>query len=189
MSATQSRQLATELRDLLQELAGTARRSGGRRPLLVIGCSTSEIAGQRIGRASQPELAAELAAAALAAAAGLDLDLAVQCCEHLNRALVVERDTALARGLTEVNAVPQNNAGGAFATAIYAGMQDPVLVMNVAADLGLDIGQTLIGMHLKPVAVPVRLAAGRLGEAVLTAARTRPPSIGGERAHYNPALR
>lgn len=189
MSATAGQQLAAELRLLLRELAGMARCSGGRRPLLVIGCSSSEIAGQRIGRASQPELAGELAGAALAAAAELDLDLAVQCCEHLNRALVVERETALAHGLTEVNAVPRNDAGGAFATAIHAGMLDPILVMNVTADLGLDIGQTLIGMHLKHVAVPVRLSAVRLGEAVLTAARTRPPSIGGERAHYNPALK
>ena len=180
--------LAAALGRLLDELAGQLRRVPGRRPLLVIGCSTSEVAGQRIGQGSRADLGEALAAAALDAAARHELDLAAQCCEHLNRGLVIERAAADVRGYEEVNAVPQASAGGAFATAVYAAMSEPVMVEGIAADIGLDIGLTLIGMHMRPVAVPVRLSEARLGEATLVAARTRPRSIGGARAIYNPEL-
>ena len=152
--------------------------------LLVVGCSTSEIAGGRIGKASAPELGAEVARAALAAAAARGVDTAFQCCEHLNRALVVTRQTAEKYGLDIVSAVPWPKAGGSCASAAYRMMDDPVLVESIQADAGLDIGQTLIGMHLKHVAIPIRLSVSRVGEAALTAALTRPKLIGGERAHY-----
>ena len=110
---------------------------------------------------------------------------AFQCCEHLNRALVVERETAERYGLDVVCAVPQPKAGGSLATAAWKRMKDPVLVERVQADAGLDVGQTLIGMHLRAVAVPIRLKTDRIGSAIVTAARTRPRLIGGERARYS----
>ena len=113
----------------------------------------------------------------------------MQCCEHLNRALVVERDVAEAHGFEIVNAIPQLHAGGSFAMTAWANFKDPVLVETIVADAGLDIGGTLIGMHLKKVAVPVRLAQNHIGDAILLAARTRPKFIGGDRAHYDEALK
>ena len=110
--------------------------------------------------------------------------LAAQCCEHLNRALVVERQVARARGLEVVCVVPQPKAGGSLATAAWRQLKEPVAVEALKADAGLDIGGTLIGMHLRPVAVPVRLENHRIGQTAILAARTRPKLIGGERAHY-----
>lgn len=152
--------------------------------LLVIGCSSSEVCGGHIGKNSSAETGAEIAKAAVELCAENSVMLAAQCCEHLNRALVVERETAEKRGYEIVSAVPQVKAGGSFATAVFGLMQDPVLVEEVQADLGLDIGQTLIGMHMKRVAVPVRLSAKNLGEAIISAAYSRPKLIGGERAKY-----
>jgi len=152
--------------------------------LLAIGCSSSEIAGGVIGHASAYPLGEAVARAALDAASDSGFDCAFQCCEHLNRAVVVERAVAEARDYTVVCAVPQPKAGGSLATAAYSMLRDPVLVETARADAGIDIGQTLIGMHLRFVAVPVRLTDSRVGNAVLTAARTRPRLIGGERAVY-----
>lgn len=153
--------------------------------LLVIGASSSEAAGGQIGKASQPELGGVIAQAALDAAAETGVDIAFQCCEHLNRALVVERRTAERYQLEIVCAVPHPKAGGSVASAAYRKMEDPVLVESIHADAGLDIGDTLIGMHLKSVAVPVRLSTSCIGEAHITAAITRPRLIGGERARYS----
>ena len=152
--------------------------------LMVVGCSTSEIMGGMIGKASAPELGPQVAGALMKAAAESAADLAFQCCEHLNRALVMEREAAEKRGYTEVCAVPHPKAGGSCASAAWRLMKDPVLVESVSADAGLDIGSTLIGMHLKAVAVPVRLTHKTIGQAPLTAAITRPKLIGGERARY-----
>ena len=110
--------------------------------------------------------------------------LACQCCEHLNRALVVEKECAEKFGLDIVMAVPHEKAGGSFATAAHRGFKEPCLVEEISADLGIDIGNTLIGMHLKRVAVPVRLSINKIGEANVVFARTRPKYIGGERARY-----
>ena len=153
--------------------------------LLAVGCSTSEIAGGVIGKASVPELGPQVAGTAMRAAAEKGASVAFQCCEHLNRALVMEREVAERYGYTEVCAVPHPKAGGSCASAAYRLMKDPVLVEAVSADAGLDIGNTLIGMHLKAVAVPVRLSMNKIGEAPLTAAITRPKLIGGERAKYS----
>ncbi|MBQ3080710.1 MAG: TIGR01440 family protein [Clostridia bacterium] len=152
--------------------------------LLVVGCSTSEITGGVIGHASQPNVGGDVARACLDASNKEGFSVAFQCCEHLNRALVVEREYAEHHNLEIVSAVPHPKAGGSCASAAYRMMNDPVLVESASADAGIDIGQTLIGMHLKRVAVPVRLKASKIGEALITAARTRPLLIGGERAKY-----
>ena len=175
----QARQVAEEL------LAAAKLREGD---LLVVGCSSSEIIGSKIGTDSRPETAQEVFSGIYDAAKARGVFLAAQCCEHLNRALVVEAAYAEAHGLEIVNAVPQPKAGGSFATAAYHGFTQPVLVEAVLADAGLDIGGTLIGMHLKKVAVPVRLSVKSIGEAILLAARTRPKYVGGARAVYDERL-
>ena len=171
-------QIAAEVTAAAEELIAVARPKEGR--IFVLGCSTSEVLGSAIGTARSPETAD----AVLAATRSHGLFLAVQCCEHLNRALVVEEDALERFGLTEVTVHPVPEAGGSAASRAYELFDRPVVVESVTADLGLDIGQTLIGMHLKRVAVPVRLSVRHIGDAVLTAARTRPPLIGGERAKY-----
>lgn len=174
--------LQAEAQQLLADfLAENAPRPGS---LLVVGCSTSEILGGRIGKNGSEKLGEIIAAEVIAAAGAHDLQVCAQCCEHLNRALVIERDTAERRGFTIVSAVPKPHAGGSFGAAFYRLLDDPVLVETVSADCGIDIGQTLIGMHLRRVAVPVRLPQQKLGAAIVTAAITRPPLIGGERAQY-----
>jgi len=152
--------------------------------LLVIGCSSSEVIGGMIGKASSVD-------AAKAVFEGIEpiikrngICLAVQCCEHLNRALIMEEMVAERFGYEIVNVRPQPKAGGSFATTAWENMERPVAVEHVKAKAGLDIGGTLIGMHLKEVAVPVRLSINRIGEAHILCARTRPKFIGGERAHY-----
>ena len=152
--------------------------------LLVIGCSSSEIAGGVIGHASAYELGEQVADEILTIAKENGFACAFQCCEHLNRALVMEREAAEKYGYEIVCVVPQPKAGGSLATAAYRAMVDPVVVQEVKADAGIDIGRTLIGMHLRPVAVPVRLKTDMIGEALVIAARTRPRLIGGERAKY-----
>lgn len=152
--------------------------------LLVVGCSTSEVHGSMIGKDSRPELAEELFAGIYAAVKESGIFLAAQCCEHLNRALILEEEAALCRGYEPVNVVPQPKAGGSFATMAYKYFKSPVAVEHIKADGGIDIGDTLIGMHLKDVAVPLRLSTDRLGEAHVVCARTRLKFIGGERAKY-----
>lgn len=157
--------------------------------LMVVGGSSSEIAGGVIGHNSTYELGEAVARASLDMAQRYGFALAFQCCEHLNRALVMERATAEQYGYEIVCAVPQPKAGGSLATAAYRRMADPVLVSMIAADAGLDVGNTLIGMHLRRVAVPIRLPLGQIGQAPITAARTRPALIGGERARYADDIR
>ena len=152
--------------------------------LLVVGCSSSEVIGATIGHGSSPQTAQAIFAGLYPVLKEKGIFLAAQCCEHLNRALIMERAAAEAFGYEIVCVVPQPKAGGSFATAAWEHFDDPVAVEYVKADAGLDIGLTLIGMHLKHVAVPVRLKQSTIGEAKVTAARTRPKYIGGERAHY-----
>ena len=154
--------------------------------ILVIGCSTSEVIGDKIGTNSSPETANAIFEGIYEAANEAGVFVAAQCCEHLNRAIIVEAD-AVPNG-EFVNVVPQPKAGGSFATAAYKAFKNPVALEEIKADAGLDIGSTLIGMHLKRVAVPVRLKNNKIGNATLTAARVRPKFIGGERAHYNEEL-
>ena len=155
--------------------------------LVVVGCSTSEICGSRIGSDSRPEVANVVFDAIYGELKSRGIYLAAQCCEHLNHALIVER--AAAGNADVVNVVPQPKAGGSFATAAYHAFSDPVALEHIRADAGLDIGGTLIGMHLKEVAVPLRLGIDHIGSAILLAARTRPKFIGGSRAIYDDALK
>lgn len=172
------------VKELTQELIEKANLKKGN--ILVVGCSTSEVIGERIGTNSDPNVAEELFRGIQEVLDEKGIFLAAQCCEHLNRAIVTERK---AIPLEEyVNVVPQKKAGGSFATAAYHHFQDPVVVEEIKADAGLDIGGTLIGMHLKKVAVPLRLSKNQLGNAILLAARTRPKFIGGVRAVYNEEL-
>ena len=172
---------------VLRELLDAADLRPGN--ILVIGCSTSEIAGGTIGKNSAPEAGAAVFDAVRPILADRGVFLAAQCCEHLNRALVVERACAEKYGLCEVCVLPQPHAGGSWATCVYAGMKDPVVVESIQAHAGIDIGLTLIGMHLRPVAVPVRTSRKTIGAAVITAAHTRPKLIGGERAVYPQKIR
>lgn len=153
--------------------------------IFVVGCSTSEIGGQQIGSASAPQLAAAILQGLLPVLRENGLYLAAQCCEHLNRAIILEKEAARLWRLPPVCVVPKPKAGGSFATAAWNAFQSPVAVEEIrCAKAGMDIGDTLIGMHLAPVAVPVRLSIKRIGEANLVCARSRPKLIGGERACY-----
>ncbi len=171
-------QAAQAVRELLA-VAGLKKGS-----IFVVGCSSSEIVGGTIGHASSFETAQAVYRAIKPILDDAGVFLAAQCCEHLNRALIVERACAEAYGLDPVCVVPQPKAGGSFATAAWQGADDPVAVEHVRAHAGIDIGGTLIGMHLRDVAVPVRLSVDRIGNAILLCARTRPKYIGGERAKY-----
>ncbi len=179
-------ELYSQAKQATVELLAAAKLKKG--DLLVVGCSSSEISGSRIGSDSRPETAEAVFSAIYEVVKEKGVYLAAQCCEHLNRSLVVEEAYAEAHDLEIVNAVPQPKAGGSFATAAYKGFVQPVLVEEVRADAGLDIGGTLIGMHLKRVAVPVRLSLEHIGEAILLAARTRPKYVGGARAVYDDRL-
>jgi uncharacterized protein (TIGR01440 family) len=152
--------------------------------ILVVGCSSSEIVGGTIGHSSSVEAAEAVVDAILPVLREKGILLAAQCCEHLNRALIVERECAERYGLEPVSVVPKPKAGGSFATAVWQRFSDPVAVETVRAHGGLDVGGTLIGMHLRAVAVPVRLRINRIGNAILLCARTRPKFIGGSRAAY-----
>ena len=152
--------------------------------ILVVGCSSSEIVGGQIGHASSIEAAEAVMDAILPILQARGIFLAAQCCEHLNRALVIERACAERYGLDPVCVVPKPKAGGSFATEAWKRFSEPVAVEHIRAHGGLDIGGTLIGMHLREVAVPLRLSVGQIGNAILLCARTRPKLIGGSRACY-----
>lgn len=151
--------------------------------ILVVGCSTSEVLGSKIGTDSSPDTATELFNGIKKATDEKGVYIAAQCCEHLNRAIIVEKDAV---NCSEIcNVVPQPKAGGSFATAAYKSFKNPVAVEEIKADAGIDIGFTMIGMHLKKVAVPVRLKNNKIGEATVLGARVRPKFIGGARAIYD----
>lgn len=152
--------------------------------IVVIGCSTSEVLGGRIGTIGSVEPAQQIFDGLNSVFAPEGIYIAAQCCEHLNRAIIIEEEKADTLGLEKVCVVPHPHAGGSFATAAYHSFKSPAAVEEIKADAGIDIGMTLIGMHLKRVAVPLRLENNTIGEAKLNAARTRPKFIGGERAKY-----
>ena len=174
-------ELSAQAKAAMEELIEKSGVKAG--AIVVIGCSTSEILGAKIGSDSQPEVAKTVFEALWETAKNAGLYLAAQCCEHLNRAIIIEREAV--PGADIVNVVPQPTAGGSFATQAYAHFTNPVAVEEIRADAGLDIGFTLIGMHLKKVAVPLRLTNNKIGEATVLAARTRPKFIGGARAVYD----
>ncbi|MDO4177812.1 MAG: TIGR01440 family protein [Phascolarctobacterium sp.] len=181
------KEIVKQLVEAAEELIQVAKPRAGQ--IFVLGCSTSEVQGAKIGSKANPDLAVEMFKALRDVVEAHGLCLAIQCCEHLNRSLVVEASTCDKYNLTEVTVRPTAHAGGSMATAAYENFAQPVVVEQITAHLGLDVGQTLIGMHLKRVAVPVRLQHKTIGDAILTAARTRPPLIGGERAAYPEKIR
>ena len=184
MELSEIRQQAAQA--ALQVCEGAKLKAGD---LFVVGCSSSEVCGEKIGTHSSVEVAEAIFEGIYGVLQERGIELAAQCCEHLNRALIVERKVCDKFGLEEVNVVPQPKAGGSFATAAYHAFSDPVALEHIRADAGLDIGGTLIGMHLKEVAVPLRLGIDHIGSAILLAARTRPKFIGGSRAIYDDALK
>ena len=174
-----AKQAETAVRELLE--VARMKENG----LFVVGCSSSEVGGHKIGSFSNTEIAGAIFDAVYPVLKERGIFLAAQCCEHLNRALILERAAAEFYRLPVVNVVPQPKAGGSFATAAWHAFRDPAAVEEIRAQAGIDIGDTLIGMHLQPVAVPVRVSVRKVGEANLVCARTRPRFIGGERAHYD----
>ena len=180
-------QIKSEANKAISELYEKSNLKAG--DLIVIGCSSSEILGENIGKGSSPEAAKAVLDGILPFVKEKGLFLAAQCCEHLNRALVLEREAAEKFGYDEVCVRPMPKAGGSFASAVYDSLSEPVVVEHIKAKAGLDIGCTLIGMHLRDVAVPLRLSVKQIGEAHLNAAYTRPKLIGGERAHYPEEIR
>ena len=154
--------------------------------ILVVGCSTSEVCGSKIGTNSNTDVAEELYNGIIDAVKDKGIYVAIQCCEHLNRAIVIEQEAL--PNAEAVNVIPQKKAGGSLATIAYSKFRSPIVVETIKADAGIDIGGTLIGMHLKNVAVPVRLSVNKIGEANIICARVRPKFIGGIRAIYNQEL-
>ena len=175
-------QLKQQLQSILTDFKDQVPLKKGQ--IFVVGCSTSEVMGERIGTAGTIEVAEMIFEELKTFADSLGISLAFQCCEHLNRALVLERELADNKGWQEVAVVPIRQAGGAMATHAYHSLNDPVMVEFIQGDAGIDIGDTFIGMHLKHVAVPVRVSQKSLGEAHVTLAKTRPKLIGGVRAVY-----
>ena len=175
-------EITRQARTVVAELLEQARLKPG--SLLVVGCSSSEMVGKHIGKGSSMEAAQAAFRGIYPVLQERGIDLAVQCCEHLNRALILERSAAEKRGYEIVNVMPQPKAGGSFAVTAWNAFSDPVAVETIAADAGIDIGGTLIEMHLRRVAVPVRTSQKQIGEAIVLCARTRPKYIGGPRAVY-----
>ena len=171
-----------EARAVAEELITTAQMKPGQ--TLVVGCSSSEIHNSKLGTDSSQEIGQAVFEALYACTKEHGLYLAAQCCEHLNRAIIIEREAAEKYGWEEVCVVPRPHAGGSWATTCWKKFREPVAVEEIRAHAGIDIGGTLIGMHLKRVAVPVRLSLSKIGEANILCARTRPKLIGGERAKY-----
>ena len=172
-----------DLHKLLDELS--SRVAFKPKQLFVVGCSTSEVTGAHIGTAGTEEVAAVLFEELQAFATRHDMYLVFQGCEHINRALTLEYEAAMHYSLDEVSVVPVRAAGGSMSAYAYKQFKQPVVVEAISAHGGIDIGQTLIGMHLKAVAVPVRTSVKTIGDAIVTLATTRPKKIGGERAVYH----
>lgn len=175
-----------QARQAAEELIEKAGLKQGQ--IVVVGCSSSEVIGSRIGTDSSLETAQALFSGLYPVFKEKGIYLAAQCCEHLNRALIIERELADKMGWDEVNVVPQPKAGGSFATTAYKEFNDAVAVERIKADAGMDIGDTLIGMHIKEVCVPLRLNIKKIGQANLVCARRRPKFVGGSRAVYNEKL-
>lgn len=185
----ENRELLNEVRqqaeNAARDLCEQAKLKRGQ--IVVVGCSTSEVVGKKVGSWSTPEVAQAIFDGLNAVFAPQGIYIAAQCCEHLNRALIVECEAVPNAEI--VNVLPKPKAGSSFATAAYESFRNPVAIEEIRADAGIDIGGTLIGMHLKKVAVPVRLAQNHIGEAIILAARTRPKFIGGDRAIYDDNLK
>ena len=175
--------VTAQAREAMESLLSQAKCKPG--DLVVVGCSSSEVLGSKIGTASSPEVAQAILAGLLPVLSQHGLRLAAQCCEHLNRSLILEEEAAEKYGYEPVNVVPQLKAGGSFSTAAYHTLEHPVAVEHIKAHAGIDIGDTLIGMHMRDVAVPVRIQTKAIGGAHVVCARTRLKFVGGIRARYD----
>ena len=175
-------EITSQAQTVVAELLEQANLRPGN--LFVVGCSSSEMVGKRIGKGSSMEAAQAAFRGIYPALQERGIHLAVQCCEHLNRALILERSVAEAKGYEIVTVMPRPHAGGSMAVTAWNAFEDPVAVETIVADAGMDIGGTLIGMHLRRVAVPVRTSLDHIGEAIVLCARTRAKYIGGPRAVY-----
>lgn len=175
-----------EAAKVTKELLEQAKLDKG--DILIVGCSSSEVAGERIGTFSSLETAEAVFEGIYKVVLENGLFLAAQCCEHLNRAVIVEKEAAKRECLTRVNVIPQPKAGGSFGTTAYEKFKEPVAVEHIKAQAGIDIGDTLIGMHLQEVAVPVRISLKQIGNAHVVCARTRAKFVGGMRAVYDENL-
>lgn len=156
--------------------------------LFIVGCSSSEVLGEKIGTNSSVDVADAIFNGIYRVLKEKGIFMAVQCCEHLNRAVILEKKAAKLFGYEEVNVIPQPKAGGSLGTLAFERLENAVAVEKVRADAGLDIGLTMIGMHLKEVAVPLRIPVKKIGNAPIVCARTRPKFVGGIRAKYNEDL-
>ena len=174
--------ITSQAQTVVTELLDQANIKPG--ALFVVGCSSSEMVSKRIGKGSSMDAAQAAFRGIYPVLQERGIYLAVQCCEHLNRALIMERAVAERKGYEIVNVIPQPHAGGSFAVTAWNAFEDPVAAETIQADAGMDIGGTLIGMHLRRVAVPVRTSLNHIGEAIVLCARTRPKYIGGPRAVY-----
>ena len=174
--------ITVQAQTVVTELLDQAKMNPG--TLFIVGCSSSEMVGKQIGKGSSMDAAQAAFQGIFPVLQERGIHLAVQCCEHLNRALIMERAVAERKGYEIVNVMPQPHAGGSFAVTAWNAFEDPVAVEVIQADAGMDIGGTLIGMHLRRVAVPVRTSLNHIGEAIVLCARTRPKYIGGPRAVY-----
>ncbi|MBQ8949624.1 MAG: TIGR01440 family protein [Eubacterium sp.] len=182
------KQIEKDTAEVIAEVAEKAKLREGQ--LFIIGCSSSETIGEHMGTASSKDAAEVIYRTIAKELKERGVNLAVQCCEHLNRAVVVEREAMQKYGFEEVNVIPQPHAGGAFAVEAYKNFADPVVVESIEAkaDAGIDIGGVMIGMHIHPVVVPLRLEHRSIGKAVIIGARRRPKYVGGVRAVYNEEL-
>lgn len=183
MESIELQKIQEQARAVVTQFLETAKMKPGQ--VLVVGCSSSEIDSFRIGSHSSEEIGKAVFEAIYGEVKPRGIYLAAQCCEHLNRALILEEEAAERYGYEPVNVVPQLKAGGSFATATYAGLEHPVAVEHIRAHGGIDIGDTLIGMHMRDVAVPVRIETKEIGAAHVVCARTRLKFVGGVRAHYD----
>ena len=151
---------------------------------VVIGGSTSEIVGEHLGSNTNLEVAKAVVKTIVNVLKEKDIYPVIQSCEHINRALVVEREYAKLHNLEPVNVIPVETAGGGFSTAAMEILDDPVVVERVGVDAGIDIGDVFIGMHIKNVGVVVRSDIKQIGKAHLSMIRTRLKLIGGDRSKH-----
>ncbi len=177
-----------EAAEVTEEICELASLKEGQ--ILVIGCSSSEVVGERVGTHSSMDVAAALYRGITKITGPKGINIAAQCCEHLNRAIVLDRKICDKLDLTEVNVIPKPKAGGSFAATVYENLKDSVVVESLEqkADAGMDIGGVMVGMHIRPVVVPLKIKKRNIGSAVIIAARRRPKYVGGARAVYNEAL-
>ena len=183
MESIELQKIQEQARAVVTQFLEVAKMKPGQ--ILVVGCSSSEIDSFRIGSHSSGEIGKAVFEAIYGEVKPRGIYLAAQCCEHLNRSLILEEEAAERYGYEPVNVVPQLKAGGSFATATYEGLEHPVAVEHIRAHGGIDIGDTLIGMHMRDVAVPVRIETKEIGAAHVGCARTRLKFVGGVRAHYD----